>query len=87
MGLVDAPSGKWLCTECCLTFSKLSLFRNALLQCEIHILAKFIIRRKFCSDVLKENSVNGFFLFCFVCLFVVVVVFNPYQFVPRGRGI
>ena len=24
-----------------LTFSKLSLFRNALLQCEIHILAKF----------------------------------------------
>ena len=69
----------------CLTFSKLSLFRNALLQCEIHILAKFNNRSKFCSDVLRENyclikvyfvhdqfSMSGFFLFWFVCFF-----FNP----------
>ena len=79
---------------CCLTFSKLSLFRNALLQCEIYILQNLIIRSKFCSDVLRGNyclikvyfvhdqfSVSGFFLFWFVCFF-----FNPLTICSQGEG-
>ena len=61
--------------------SKLSLFR-IMLFCNVKFifLQNLIICSKFCSDVLKENyclikvyfvldqfSVNGFFLFCFVC--------------------
>ena len=80
---------------CCLTFSKLSRFRNALLRCEIHSLAKFTNRSKFCSDVLKENyclikvyfvpaqfSVNGLILFCFVCCCFV----NPLPICSQGEG-
>ena len=63
---------------CCLTFSKLSLFRNALLQCEIHILATDLTAaRTFCHYCLikvyfvpDQFSVNGFFLIgLFVCSF------------------
>ena len=85
---------------CCLTFSKLSLFRNALLQCEIHILAKFnnpqqvlfrCVKRKLLPYqsplyfVPDQFSMNGVFLFWFVCLFVVFLI--PCLFVPMGRGI
>ena len=74
-----------------------------MLQCEIQILQNLIIRSKFCSYVLKEKtiallkytffpdqfSVNGFFLFCFVCLFVVVLFLKkiPCQFVLGKREI
>ena len=82
---------------CCLTFSKLSLFRNALLQCEIHILAKFnnpqwvlfrCIKRKKTIALLKYilfmiNSVWAV-SFCFG-LFVSFLI--SWQFVPRGREI
>ena len=59
-------------------------------------LQNLIIRSKFCSDVLKENyclikvyfvpdqfSVNGFFLFCFVCL---LFFFNPLPICSQGEG-
>ena len=90
--------GTCLCTKwkvalhiiCCLTFSKLSLFRNAPLQCKIHILAKFnnlqqgrfcyycLIKVYFVSD---KFSVSGFFLFWFVCFF-----FNPLPICSQGEG-
>ena len=73
---------------CCLTFSKLSLFRNALLQCEIHIVAKF-------NNPQQGRSVNIAILkyilflinsvwtvsFLLVCLFV---VFNPLPICSQG---
>ena len=69
-----------------LTFSKLSLFRNALLQSQIHILAKFNDPQQVLfTTVPNQFRVNGFFLFCFVCLVVVFLI--PCHFVPRGRGI
>ena len=75
VGLVDAPSGKWLCTQ--------SYHCSEMLCCNVKFifLQNLITRSKFCSDVVKENhylikvyfvpdqfSVNGFFLFWFVCL-------------------
>ena len=59
-----------------------------------------IIRRKFCSYVLKENyrlikvhfvpdqfSVNGFFLFCFVFFFACCCYFfNPLPIYSQGEG-
>ena len=87
------------------TLGKLAIYLQALcsemLCCNVKFifLKNLIIRSKFCSDVLKENSclikvyfvpdqvsVNGFFLFYFVCLFLVVFLI-PCQFVPWGRGI
>ena len=86
---------------CCLTFLKLSLFRNALLQCEIHILATDLTAaRTFCYYCLikvyfvpDQFGVNGFFLIgLFVCCFQSLANLLPgegeidLKIFPRGWG-
>ena len=99
LGLMDTQRWKVvLHLMCCLTFSKLSLFRNALLQCRIHIPTKFnnsqqvlfrCIKRKLMPYETTEYfvpdqfSVNSFFLFCF-CFFCLFAFYNP--FCSQGEG-
>ena len=86
---------------CCLTFSKLSVFRNALLLREIHILAADLTAaRTFCYYCLikvyfvpDQFSVNGFFLIgLFVCCFQSLANLFPEEgeidlkIFPRGWG-
>ena len=80
----------------CLTFSKLLLFRKALLQCETHIRAKFnnpqqerfvtIALLKFILSLINSVWTVSFLFILFVCC--CCLFFNPLPiFVPRGRGI
>ena len=74
---------------CCLTFSKLSLFRNALLQCEIHIVAKSNNPQqgRFVTIALLKYIlflINSVWVVSF--LFVLFVVFNPFPICSQGVG-
>ena len=55
-GLVDVPSGKWLCTECAVKHFQ-SYHCSEMLCCDVKFifLQNLIIHSKFCSDELKEN--------------------------------
>ena len=74
---------------CCLTFSEISLFRKALLQCEIHIITKFnnpqqvLFTENYCLTkvyfVSDQFSVNGFVLFC------LLLFFNPLPICSQGE--
>ena len=51
-----------------LTFSKLSLFRSALWQCEIHILAKFNNPQQVLSQAAQAHNTRSYIVFFFTLL-------------------
>ena len=97
VGLVDAPSGKWLCTECAvnifkaITVQKCSVAMWNSYSCKINNLQQALFRciKRKLLPLLKYILflINSVWTVSFCFVLFVALDFNLCQFVPRGRGI